>query len=363
MAVKVLIVDDSGFFRRRLAEIISSDPMIEIIGSANNGQEAIEQAKLLKPDVITMDIEMPVMDGIEATKQIMRSNPTSILMFSSLTYDGAASTLNALEAGAADFLPKRFEDIADQKEEATKLLISKIKGLARGSAGLTKPTRRPAEPLNSAVSKATTTVAKKEVIKPSAPTIKSFDSSSVDLVAIGTSTGGPVALQTLLTTIPENFQAPILIVQHMPPKFTEAFANRLDKICKISVREAAQGDTLEAGVALVAPGGMQLDIVKKAGVLKVKIKESLPTQNYKPCVDDSFESVAMATAGKTLGIILTGMGADGREGCRRLKQAGAQIWVQDEETSLIFGMPSAVAQANLADQILPLPTIAKLLAG
>lgn len=354
MSVKVLIVDDSGFFRRRLTEIISSDPLIEVIGSANNGKEAIEQARLLKPDVITMDIEMPVMDGIEATKQIMRSHPTSILMFSSLTYDGATATLNALEAGAADFLPKRFEDISNQREEAVKLLISRIKTLGRGTQA-TFAARKPTA--------STPAGAKAAPAKVPVASIRSFDASTVNLVAIGTSTGGPVALQTILTKIPANFRAPILIVQHMPPKFTEAFANRLDKICKITVREAKQGEKLEAGVALIAPGGMQLDVVKKGTLLTVKIKESTPAQNYKPCVDDTFESIAMATGAKTLGIILTGMGADGREGCRRLKQSGAKIWAQDEETSLIYGMPAAVAQANLADQVLPLPTITKLLAG
>lgn len=354
MAVRVLIVDDSGFFRRRLTEIISSDPLVEVVGSANNGKEAIEQARLLKPDVITMDIEMPVMDGIEATKQIMQTTPTSILMFSSLSYEGATATLKALEAGASDFLPKRFEDISNQREEATKLLISRIKTLGRGRAVPAPALRTPA---TSAATKPVTAA------KPKAARIKSFDASTVDLVAIGTSTGGPVALQSVLTTIPATFKAPILIVQHMPPKFTEAFANRLDKICKISVTEAKQGDKLEAGKALIAPGGMQLDVVKRGRELFVKIKESLPGQNYKPCVDDSFETVAMTAGARSLGIILTGMGADGREGVRRMKQAGAKIWTQDEETSLIYGMPAAVEQAGLSDQVLPLPAIAKLLAG
>lgn len=351
MAVKVLIVDDSGFFRRRLTEIISSDPLVEVVGSANNGKEAIEQARLLKPDVITMDIEMPVMDGIEATKQIMQTTPTSILMFSSLSYEGATATLKALEAGASDFLPKRFEDISNQREEATKLLISRIKTLGRGNAA-------PALRTSTTATKAVTAVN-----KPKAARINSFDASTVDLVAIGTSTGGPVALQSVLTTIPATFKAPILIVQHMPPKFTEAFANRLDKICKISVTEAKQGDKLEAGKALIAPGGMQIDVVKRGRELFVKIKESLPSQNYKPCVDDAFETVAMTAGARSLGIILTGMGADGREGVRRMKQAGAKIWTQDEETSLIYGMPAAVEQAGLSDQVLPLPAIAKLLAG
>lgn len=360
MTVKVLIVDDSGFFRRRLTEIISSDPLIEVIGSANNGQEAIEQARILKPDVITMDIEMPVMNGIEATKQIMRTTPSRILMFSSLTYDGATATLNALEAGAADFLPKKFEEISSQSEEAIKLLTSRIKELGRGAATIRSAAKKPAdtETIKTAVSSQ-----QEQVGAPKRRTLKSFDESSVNLVAIGTSTGGPVALQSVLTTIPTTFKAPILIVQHMPTKFTEAFANRLDKICKITVREATHGEKLTAGVALVAPGGMQLDVIKKGRDMIVNIKESLPAQNYKPCIDDTFESIAMSVGGKSLGIILTGMGADGREGCRRMKQTGAQVWAQDEETSLIYGMPAAVAQANLADYILPLPAITKLLAG
>ncbi|MDH5518792.1 MAG: chemotaxis response regulator protein-glutamate methylesterase [Gammaproteobacteria bacterium] len=360
MTVKVLIVDDSGFFRRRLTEIISSDPLIEVIGSANNGKEAIEQARILKPDVITMDIEMPVMNGIEATKQIMQTAPTRILMFSSLTYDGATATLNALEAGAADFLPKKFEEISSQSEDAVKLLTSRIKDLGR-SALSRRPLVKPVDTQLNKVS-APATSQPSQVEAPRRRTLKSFDESTVNLVAIGTSTGGPVALQSILTTIPASFKSPILIVQHMPPKFTEAFANRLDKICNISVREATHDEKLVAGVALVAPGGMQLDVVKKGRDLVVKIKESLPSQNYKPCIDDTFESIAMSVGAKTLGIILTGMGADGREGCRRMKQTGAQVWAQDEETSLIYGMPAAVAQANLADYVLPLPAITKLLA-
>ncbi|MDH5391614.1 MAG: chemotaxis response regulator protein-glutamate methylesterase [Gammaproteobacteria bacterium] len=360
MTVKVLIVDDSGFFRRRLTEIISSDPLIEVIGSANNGQQAIEQARILKPDVITMDIEMPVMNGIDATKQIMQDNPTSILMFSSLTYDGATSTLKALEAGAADFLPKKFEEISSQSGEAIKLLTSRIKALGRGA--LSRRTVVDTS-TSSALKKATVSSQQEQAPTPKTRTLKSFDESSVDLVAIGTSTGGPVALQSLLTAIPASFKAPILIVQHMPPKFTEAFAKRLDKICNITVREASQGEKLEAGVALIAPGGMQLDVLKKGRDIVVNIKESSAAQNYKPCIDDTFESIAMSVGAKTLGIILTGMGADGREGCRRMKQTGAQVWAQDEETSLIYGMPAAVAQAKLADYILPLPAIAKLLAG
>lgn len=360
MSVRVLIVDDSGFFRRRLTEILNDDPLIEVIGAAVDGKEAIAQAKSLKPDVITMDIEMPVMNGIDATRTIMRQTPTSILMFSSLTYDGATATLEALEAGAADFLPKRFEDISNKREEALTLLRNRVKTLGRSSRSL-----RTAVSTTSATSRPLTSssLADKKPVTPPPKPSKPFKLRDFDLIAIGTSTGGPVALQTVLTAIPASYPVPILMIQHMPPKFTEAFANRLDKLCKINVREAKQGDKLEAGVALIAPGGMQLDVVKKAGSLSVNIKESTPDQNYKPCVDLSFESIAMSVGSRVLGIILTGMGADGRDGARRMKQTGATIWAQDEKTSLIYGMPAAVAQANLADQILPLPEIARILAG
>ena len=357
MTIRVLVVDDSGFFRRRLAEILNSDPLIEVVEMAVDGKDALDKLKTARPDVITMDIEMPVMNGIDATREIMKQRPTPILMFSSLTYDGAQATLDALEAGATDFLPKRFDDISNDRQEARDILCQRVRTLARGHA------RTPASPVDSALRQAPA----RETGKP-APAVpaaarsgKKFNPDDYDLVAIGTSTGGPVALQDVLTQLPQNFPLPLLLVQHMPAKFTEAFANRLNQLCKINVREARDGEFLEPGTALLAPGGMQMLLARRGGRLQIKVMEETdPMQNYKPCVDVTFDSLANSLGNRVLGIILTGMGADGREGCNKLKARGATIWAQDEETSTIYGMPAAVA--SIAEQILPLKEIGKKIA-
>ncbi len=365
MAVRVLVVDDSGFFRRRIEEILNSDPGIEVVGTAADGREAILKAGELKPDVITMDIEMPVMDGITATRRIMALHRIPIVMFSSLTHEGAKATLDALEAGAVDFLPKKFEDISQNRDEARRVLCDKIRAAARSRA---MPASRPrpaatagssARPASASTRPAT---APRPVASgaatPSAGTAQPAPGKApqrvrVDLVAIGTSTGGPVALQKVLTALPASYPHPIVMIQHMPASFTPAFAQRLDQLCQIEVREAKDGDSLRPGLALLAPGGKQM-LVEKG---KVRVVESEPGQHYKPCVDLSFESVAKSYPGRALGIILTGMGADGREGCRAMKATGCPIWSQDEATSVVYGMPAAVAEAGLSDAVLPLDRI------
>lgn len=368
MAIRVLVVDDSGFFRRRLTEILNSDPQIEVIEAAIDGKDAIAKVAQCKPDVITMDIEMPVMNGIDATRQIMQTHPTPILMFSSLSYDGAQATLDALEAGATDFLPKRFDDISNNKDEARNILCARIKTLGGGARSAA---RRPPPVTNAATARQA--VARPGAVKearPSAsvaravPAVKSskkFNSADYDVLAIGTSTGGPVALQDVLTQLPANFALPILLVQHMPATFTEAFANRLNQISKIEIREAKDGDILAPGLALLAPGGKQMVVEKRGGRMQVRIKEETDSmQNYKPCVNTTFASLATHVGGRVLGIILTGMGADGKEGSGQLKSRGATIWAQDEATSTIYGMPAAVA--DIAEQILPVKEIGKKLA-
>lgn len=364
MTIRVLIVDDSGFFRRRLSEILTSDPMIEVVDMAVDGKEAIEKAISCRPDVITMDIEMPVMNGIDATREIMKRRPTPILMFSSLTYQGARATLDALEAGATDFLPKRFDDISNDRQEARHILCSRVKALAvrpgSGTAATLAASSRPLSktpPNTPVVPRAASRRAEVEAPRSS----HRFKTSEYDVVGIGTSTGGPVALQEVLTQLPENFPLPLLLVQHMPGAFTEAFAVRLNQLSRIQVREAKDGDQLEPGVALLAPGGKQMIVEKRAGRLLVKvIEETDPMQNYKPCVDVTFDSLASSMGGRVLGIILTGMGQDGMEGCKKLKQRGATIWAQDQDTSIIYGMPAAVA--GIAEQILPVKEIGKKLA-
>jgi two-component system chemotaxis response regulator CheB len=396
MALKVLIVDDSGFFRRRLKELLESGPDFTVVGAASNGREAIDKTRALKPDVITMDYEMPVMDGITAVRNIMASTPTPILMFSSLTYEGARVTLDALDAGAVDFLPKNFEEIANSSAALKKRLFECLHSVARsGGRRLHVTAPQPAdvrhtdtkheEAVRAAIRPERADTAKAPAPKPgsaqpalrapapqapkpaAAPATASVSTPAVrapkrtkpyGLVAIGTSTGGPVALQKILTRLPANFRAPIVLVQHMPATFTPAFAERLNSQCQIRIKEAVDGDTLQPGIALLAPGGKQLMISKRGMVKVLPGDERL---NYKPCVDVTFGSAANAYGDQVLAIVLTGMGADGRDGARLLKQAGSSVWAQDEATSTIYGMPMAIARAGLADEVLPLDDIAKRL--
>ncbi|MUI53852.1 protein-glutamate methylesterase/protein-glutamine glutaminase [Aliivibrio fischeri] len=367
MAIKVLVVDDSSFFRRRVSEIINSDPRLEVIDVAVNGKEAVEKAKSLKPDVITMDIEMPVMDGISAVREIMKACPTPTLMFSSLTHDGAKATLDALDAGALDFLPKKFEDIARNRDEAVSLLQKRIAEIARKKSFMRRPvlssqSTSTVESRTATARTATSALTASPVkAAPAAPIAQRFKATGkkYQLTAIGTSTGGPVALQKILTAIPANYPHPIILVQHMPATFTAAFAARLNNLCKIQVKEAEDGDVLKPGCAYLAPGGLQMMVDGRPGASRLKILDGGERMNYKPCVDVTFGSAAKVYGDKVLSMILTGMGADGREGCRMLKAGGATIWSQDEQSCVVYGMPQAVDKAGLSSESLPLDRIAE----
>ena len=372
MAVKVLVVDDSGFFRRRVSEILSADPTIQVIGTATNGKEAIDQAIALKPDVITMDYEMPMMDGITAVRHIMQRCPTPVLMFSSLTHEGARVTLDALDAGAVDFLPKNFEDISRNPEKVKQLLCEKVHSISRSNRRSLFSTPAPAPAPVAAPAPAPASSfgrpAPAPVARPAAPPVRTPAPAAAHahspapkrkaykLVAIGTSTGGPVALQRVLTQLPANFPAPIVLIQHMPAAFTKAFAERLDKLCRISVKEAEDGDILRPGLALLAPGGKQMMVDGRGAIKILPGDERL---NYKPCVDITFGSAAKSYGDKVLAVVLTGMGADGREGARLLKQGGSAIWAQDEASCVIYGMPMAIVKADLADAVYSLDDIGK----
>ncbi|MEE8058883.1 MAG: chemotaxis response regulator protein-glutamate methylesterase [Pseudomonadales bacterium] len=354
MTVTVLVVDDSGFFRRRLGEMINASDGLKVVGTASNGAEAIDQTLKLKPDVITMDYEMPVMDGISAVKQIMSQCPTPILMFSSLTYEGARVTLDSLAAGAVDYMPKNFEEISQSSSVLKQKLAERIltvAGAGKGS-GLAQAVAPAAPPkVPELVSKPAPAASRAVTAKPAKPR---RPSKNYSLVAIGTSTGGPVALQNILTQLPADYPVPIVLIQHMPSTFTQAFAERLNSLCRIKVLEARDGDSLIPGIALLAPGGKQL-MIGQGG--KVKVLPGDERLNYKPSVDITFGSAANVFGDKVLGVILTGMGSDGCEGAKLLKQKGASIWAQDKATSVIYGMPMAVARANLTDEILPLPKV------
>lgn len=377
MPVRVLVVDDSNFFQHRLKEIINEHPDLKVIGIASNGREAVEKAAELKPDIITMDFEMPLMDGVTAIKHIMLNRKVPILMFSSLTYEGARITLDALAAGALDFIPKDFAEVSRNSVALKKKLHERLITLAGVSikpAIAELPVESPsnfapvtqlasskpmvAQPVNSSNSNHSASTASAN--NASATKHTTADTYHLKkqpkLLVIGASTGGPVALSEVLVALPANFPLPIILVQHMPENFTKAFAERLNKQCKVRVREAVDGDLLEPGLALLAPGGKQLMLDKRNGGC-VKVLPDDDRVNYRPSLDITFGSAANAFGDKVLGVVLTGMGSDGCKGAQLLKTAGSALWSQDEESSVIYGMPMAVAKAGLTDKVLSLKEI------
>lgn len=382
MPFRVLVVDDSNFFQHRLKDIINEHPELKVVGIASNGREAIDKAAELKPDIITMDFEMPVMDGVTAIKHIMSNRRVPILMFSSLTYEGAKITLDALAAGALDFIPKDFAEVSRNSEVLKRKLHERLITLAgSGNRSIPPPASSssvqsvPISTINTAsdISRATqssfrpiSAPAPTPVSRP-APVVneESIKSSGADnyrlknkpkILVIGASTGGPVALAEVLIALPANFPLPIILVQHMPENFTKAFAERLNKQCHIRVREAVDGDQLQPGLALLAPGGKQLMLDKRNGG-SVRVLPDDERVNYKPSLDITFGSAANNYNDKVLGVVLTGMGSDGCNGARLLKEAGSSLWSQDEASCVIYGMPMAVARAGLTDKVLSLKDI------
>ena len=338
--IRVLIVDDSSFFRHRISDILSAETDIEVVGFARNGLEAVQEVTKLNPDVVTMDVEMPVMDGITAVKRIMELHPSRILMFSNLTKEGAKETLQALEAGAVDFLPKQAESKLGGMlfDTAGNKLVSQVRMVARSKLPYSS------QPLESKISSSSV----RRMQHPSAAT---------KLIAIGASTGGPVALQQILTSLPSDFPIPIVMAVHMPASFTPAYAERLNACSAIRVKEASHGDLLQPGMALLAPGGKQMLVEAGRGGMFVSVVDSLPEQSYHPSVDVLLGSAADAFQNSVLGIVLTGMGADGKQGARLLKSLGSTVWTQDEKSCVVYGMPQAVKKAGYSDRELPLSDI------
>lgn len=362
MVYKVLVVDDSSFFQTRLKEIIGGHPELVVAGVASNGQEAIEMARQLRPDVISMDYEMPRLNGVSAVRAIMAERPVPIVMFSSLTYEGARITLEALEAGAVDFLPKNFAEVSRRSDQLKSKLQesllfyareAKARAIAPRTFGGTAPSTAPVK-ARSDISTDRPATPQPAPAKPAAPRAAARRAlkGQVDILIIGASTGGPVAVTDLLTCLPANFPLPIVVVQHMPANFTRVFAERLDRQCQVRVHEAKPGDRLEPGSVLVAPGGFQL-IFDRAQKERVKVMEGDDRMNYKPSVDITFASAANSFGSRVLGVVLTGMGADGCEGARLLKGKGASVWTQDQESCVVYGMPRAIASAGLSDEVLP----------
>lgn len=341
--IRVLIVDDSSFMRMAIRGILARDPEIEVVGSAIDGVEGVEKAVELKPDMITMDIEMPRLDGIAALKQIMVKAPTRVLMVSTLTNEGARATFDALEAGAVDYIPKNVTDSVDAQKVFREELLRKIKEAVASHTGR-KPSItpiRPAPPLTSRIAKSR------------------FTQHKVNYVGIGASTGGPVALQEVLSRIPANFPYGIMVAIHMPKAFTGPYAERLNAKCSISIKEAVDGDVLKPGQVLVAPGGRHTSIVRHGFGLAVKTHPPIdyPKYVYVPSVDLMMTSLAEACNGSMLGVILTGMGSDGFKGMQFLKSKGGITIAQDEATSTIYGMPKSCVEGGVADEVLPLDEI------
>ena len=348
---RVLIVDDSPFMRLAIRRILNSDPGIEVVGVASDGMEGVEKALALKPDVITMDVEMPRMDGIASVKKIMSLAPTRIIMVSSLTSEGATATFEALEAGAIDYILKPSADNSIVQAHFSEELLNKVPGTASASLTQTRQISHvapagPAEPLYHG----------------------SLTRRHIAYIGIGTSTGGPVALQEILSCLPASFAFPVIVAVHMPKAFTGPFAERLNSKCKIAVREARDGDVLKSGTVLIAPGGEHTTLIKSAAGISVKLCPPRTHSGvYIPSVDLLMSSLAESVSGAVLGVILTGMGADGYKGMQQLKTRGGVTLVQDRATSTVYGMPKACIEGGIADIILPLfkigPALEKLNAG
>lgn len=350
MTIRVLVVDDSRFICKRVREILEEDHEFNVVGEAHNGREAVEMAATLRPDVITMDVDMPVMDGITAVKKIMDTHPCPILMFSAMTQVGAQATLDALNAGAIDFLPKRLEDIDADREAAKSQLRFRVRMVALQARRISAVRVQPsvdngARPVGDAAFRTSKITPGNEL-------------ANIDLLVIAASTGGPVAIQRVLSQIPASCKIPVLLVQHMPQNFTKSFAERLNQLCKIRVKEAEGGDVLQAGAALLGPGGMQMQIGNIGSRQQIMLRAKQAGEIYSPCVDITFTSLADGFSGRVLAVVLTGMGSDGKDGAIRLKQRGALVWAQDEASSTIYGMPRAIVEANIADKIYSLDEIA-----
>lgn len=338
MAVRILVVDDSAFMRKAISMMLEGDPEIEVIGTARDGLEAIEKAKELKPDLMTLDVEMPRMDGITALKKIMKENPLPVLMVSSLTVEGARATIDAMSAGAVDFIPKQLSYVSLDITKIKDDLIAKVKAITRNRSRIFL------RPFSNRTSTAQISPALKSV--------------SAQIVTIGISTGGPFSLQKVIPSLPENFPLPVAIVQHMPPHFTKSLAERLDSISRVEVCEAEDGMELTKGKVYIAPGGLHMKFRRSGAKVLINTTKDPADSLHRPSVDVMFTSAFDTFGGKILAAVMTGMGKDGLEGSKLIKSAGGKVVAQTEETCVVYGMPKAIVDAELADAIVPLEEMA-----
>lgn len=341
--IRVLTVDDSALMRQVLATLLAKDPEIQVIGSAPDPYIAREKIKALNPDVLTLDVEMPKMDGITFLEKLMRGHPMPVVMVSSLTEAGCQTTLRALELGAVDFITKPKIDLREGMEDIAQDLIAKVKAAAAANMKRLIGEKRTVSSVAATVSGQASSYAM----------IKTTDT----IIAIGSSTGGTEAVKDLLETLPPN-TPPILITQHMPERFTKTWADRLNSLCRISVKEAQDGDSVLSGHALVAPGGYHMTLERSGARYTVRINQDPPVNRHRPSVDVMFASVARYAGANAVGVILTGMGNDGAKEMLTMKQAGAFTIAQDEASCVVFGMPKEAIKAGAVEKVLPLNDIA-----
>jgi two-component system chemotaxis response regulator CheB len=339
MMIKILIVDDSAFMRKLLSDLFSAEADFIVIGTARNGKEALEKVKQYKPDVITMDVEMPIMSGIQALEIIMREMPTPVVMLSSLTSSGAKATLTALELGAVDFVAKTSGVVSSITSISNEILA---KSRAASKANVSQ-------------------LSKIKVALPSMTNLSSqtfMPSNEERILAIGTSTGGPRALQEIITRLPGNLPCGAVIVQHMPPGFTRSLAERLNSLSALMVKEAEHNEVIRPGLVLIAPGDYHMTIEREGNKKVVKLNQNPPIGGHRPAVDPMMESVAKAYGERTVGVILTGMGHDGAKGIQVIKQQRGYTIAEDQSTAVVFGMPKSAIELGVVDKIAPLSAIA-----
>lgn len=339
--IRVLIVDDSAFMRTAIERMLKQDPDVEVIGSASNGREAVEKTVRLHPDVLTMDVEMPVMDGLHAVKEIMKLSPTPIVMVSSLTLDGARVTLDALELGAVDYVAKPGSTVSLNIMGLQRELLIKVRAAAEARPQVSKLRIAALPP------------------KGGAPAPGDAQTQLDWVVLIGASTGGPPAIQQILTTLPPNLTAPVIIAQHMPRSFTATFAQRLNALCPIRVKEAVDGEVLQRSVAYICPGDQQTRFCKRPDGRHTFSIAPDPSQPFAPCIDVTFFSGAETFGKRIIGVILTGMGNDGVRGLKNIHLLGGLTIAQDRATSVVYGMPRAALEERVVTRILPIHDIAK----
>ncbi|WP_093060281.1 chemotaxis response regulator protein-glutamate methylesterase [Psychrobacillus sp. OK028] len=351
---KLLIVDDSAFMRKLISDFFTDSKLIEVIGIARNGQDAIEKIKALQPDVLTLDVEMPVMNGLEALRRIMTDTPVPVVMLSSTTKSGTESTMQAMEYGAVDFIAKPSGTISLDLHKIKEELVEKVENAAQVSIHKIKK-RSPIPLINS-----TPKSMEVKSLSNTSNAIK-WDMTNKKMVLIGTSTGGPRALQEVITKLPGDMQAPVLIVQHMPAGFTKSLAQRLNQLSELEVKEAEDGDLLQNGHAYIAPGGFHMRIQKRISSYYIVLDDKeAPRAGHRPAVDVLFEDNSQFNDFDKIAVIMTGMGSDGSLGLKKLKKSGNVVAIAEAaSTCIVYGMPKAAVETNLVNEVVDLDQIAK----